>query len=87
MRQGKHTITEFVLCYVSFAVVNSDGSEVAIAKQQQRSVTSVRLPAGSAGNEYVTTVRAVIVDIFGARATTDFAVTVQFPPYNFCILR
>ena len=61
----------------SFAVVRDDGTEIVVAKQQERSVTSVRLPAGSAGNGYSTTVRALIVDAFGAKATFEFSVTVH----------
>jgi len=81
---------------LSFGIVGADGSEVVIAKQEPRSVTTVRLPAGSALNSYVTTVRAVITDVFGARASVDFNVTVRdvapsagsipFPACSSCLL-
>jgi len=65
---------------LSFAIVSSDGSEVVVARQQQRSVVSLRLPSGSEASNFNTVVRAVIIDVFGARASVDFTVTVMPMP-------
>lgn len=68
----------FVWCLgFSFALIAADNSDVLLARLQQRSVVSLRLPSGSEQDNFVSRVRATIVDAFGAKAVYEFNVTVR----------